>query len=70
MKTGKGMWANWKEKSSEHIGNKKSRRFHLNTCTLGQQTSTQNRILFDRKWDAFWDGYAPCKKCMGQGAIE
>ena len=63
MKAGKGMWANWKEKLSDYIGNKKSRRFHLNTCALGQQTSPQNRILFGRKWDAFWEGYAPCKKC-------
>jgi len=70
MKAGKGMWANWKEKPSDYIGNKKSRRFHLKTCALGQRTSKQNRIQFGRKWDAFWEGYAPCKKCMGQGAIE
>ena len=70
MKAGKGMWANWKEKPSDYIGNKKSRRFHSKSCALGQRTSTQNRIQFGRKWDAFWAGYAPCKKCMGQGAIE
>jgi micrococcal nuclease len=70
MKAGKGMWGNWKEKPSDYIGNKKSRRFHLKTCALGQRTSKQNRIQFGRKWDAFWEGYAPCKKCMGQGAIE
>jgi micrococcal nuclease len=70
MNAGKGMWKNWKEKPSEYIGNKKSRRFHLKTCALGQRTSKQNRIQFGRKWDAFWEGYAPCKKCMGQGPIE
>ncbi|MFH0997517.1 MAG: thermonuclease family protein [Pseudomonadota bacterium] len=70
MKAGKGMWANWKEKPSDYIGNKKSRRFHLKTCALGQRTSRQNRIQFGRKWDAFWEGYAPCKKCRGQGAID
>jgi micrococcal nuclease len=70
MKAGKGIWANWKEKKSDYIGNKKSRRFHLKTCALGQRTSMQNRIQFIRKWDAFWNGYAPCKKCMGQGPIE
>jgi micrococcal nuclease len=65
MKAGKGMWANWKEKPSDYyIGNKKSRRFHLRTCALGQRTSKQNQIQFGRKWDAFWEGYAPCKKCM------
>jgi micrococcal nuclease len=70
MKAGKGIWENWKEKKSDYIGNKKSRRFHLKTCALGQRTSMQNRIQFVRKWDAFWKGYAPCKKCMGQGPIE
>lgn len=70
MKAGKGMWANWKEKPSDYVGNKKSRRFHLRTCALGQRTSKQNQIQFGRKWDAFWEGYSPCKKCMGQGAIE
>jgi micrococcal nuclease len=70
MKAGKGIWGHWKEKPSEYIGNKKSRRFHLKTCALGQRTSKQNRIQFGRKWDAFWEGYAPCKKCMGRGAVE
>ncbi|MBI5589306.1 MAG: thermonuclease family protein [Deltaproteobacteria bacterium] len=70
MKAGKGMWANWKEKPSDYIGNKKSRRFHLKTCAFGLRTSAQNRVQFGRKWDAFWEGYAPCKKCMGQGSIE
>ena len=70
MKAGKGMWGNWKEKPHDYIGNKKSRRFHLKTCAFGQRSSRQNRIQFGRKWDAFWEGYAPCKKCMGQGSIE
>jgi micrococcal nuclease len=70
MKAGKGMWKNWKEKPADYIGNKKSRRFHLKSCALGRRTSKQNRIQFGRKWDAFWEGYAPCKKCMGQLPME
>jgi micrococcal nuclease len=70
MKAGKGMWKNWKEKPAVYIGNKKSRRFHLKTCALGQRISKKDRIQFDRKWDAFWEGYAPCKKCMGHGPVE
>jgi micrococcal nuclease len=70
MKAGKGMWGNWNEKTADYIGNRNSRRFHLKTCALGRHTSKQNRIQFSRKWDAFWAGYAPCKKCMGQGSIE
>jgi micrococcal nuclease len=70
MKAGKGIWGNWKEKPSDYIGNIKSLRFHLKTCAFGLRTSKENRILFGRKWDAFWAGYAPCKKCMDTGAIE
>jgi micrococcal nuclease len=70
MKSGRGIWKNWKEKPADYIGNKKSRRFHLETCALGQRIAKQNRIQFGRKWDAFWEGYAPCKKCMGQGPME
>jgi micrococcal nuclease len=66
MKSGNGMWGSWREKAADYIGNKKSRRFHLKGCALGQRTSRQNRIHFGRKWDAFWEGYAPCKKCLGQ----
>jgi micrococcal nuclease len=69
MDAGKGIWQNWKETPSEYIGNRKSRRFHLTKCPLGHRTSAQNRIRFDRKWNAFRAGYAPCKKCMGQGQV-
>ena len=70
MKSGKGIWGNWKERNTIYSGNRSSRRFHLKTCALGQRISSQNRIQFNRKWDAFWAGYSPCKKCMGQGPIE
>ncbi len=66
MKSGRGIWGNWKEKNTTYSGNRSSRRFHLKTCALGQRISTQNRIQFNRKWDAFWAGYAPCKKCLSE----
>jgi len=60
----KGIWKNWKENQNQVVGNKNSRRFHLPTCPYGMQIKPQNRIIFQKKWDAYWEGYAPAKRCM------
>ncbi|NNL42374.1 MAG: hypothetical protein HKO79_07745 [Desulfobacterales bacterium] len=58
----KGIWYGWKEKGEGYLGNKKSKRFHLKACQFGKQI--RDKIDFSNRWDAFWQGYAPCKKCM------
>ena len=70
MTAGRGMWRNWRETPDSYIGNTRSRRFHLKTCPSGREMSFRNRVVFHRKWDAFYEGYAPCKTCMPSGAIE
>ena len=64
MQTNGGIWSSWKEKEGHYLGNKKSKRFHLPTCPLAKKIAPQNRICFRRKWDAFWEGYAPGKRCI------
>ena len=64
MSAKKGIWQNWKENKNTVIGNKNSHRFHLPTCPFGKQIKPQNRVVYRKKWDAFWDGYAPAKRCM------
>ncbi len=64
MTAGKGLWSGWKESSGIFIGNTNSRRFHATGCASGQKISRKNQIRFSRKWDAFWEGYSPCKKCI------
>ncbi len=64
-----GLWGQWKEREGEYIGSKKSRRFHLKTCPYGKKIGKRNRILFKRKWDAFWSGFAPGKQCLGQSRV-
>jgi micrococcal nuclease len=59
-----GIWGHWKEKEREYIGNKQSRRFHFKKCPYGKRIEKRNRIFFKRKWDAFWSGFAPCKRCL------
>ncbi len=64
MDAGKGMWKNWKEKAGSYIGNSRSKRFHTEDCALGQRTGMKNRAAFSSLWNAFYEGFAPCKKCM------
>ena len=59
-----GIWKNWKEEKNRYLGNKESKRFHLETCTFGKRTRLKNRIFFPSKWEAFWAGFAPCKRCI------
>ena len=64
MSVKKGIWQNWKENENTVIGNKNSHRFHLRTCPYGKRIKPRNRIVFQKKWDAYWEGYAPGKRCM------
>ena len=64
MKAKRGVWRDWNKKDGDYIGNKKSKRFHLPTCVFGKKTAMRNRIYFHSKWNAFWEGYAPAKRCF------
>ena len=64
MSAKKGIWQNWKENKNTVVGNKNSFRFHLPTCPYSKKIKPQNRIVFQKKWDAYWQGYAPGKRCM------
>jgi len=64
MAAKRGIWQNWNENQNALVGNKNSRRFHLPNCPYGRQIKSQNRIVFQKKWDAYWEGYAPAKRCM------
>ncbi|MGB5159424.1 thermonuclease family protein [Desulfobacterium sp. N47] len=60
----KGIWQNWEESNSEYIANKRSKRFHYKKCGFANKISKINVKYFSKKWDAFWEGYAPCRKCF------
>jgi len=64
MSDRKGVWHIWSEAGQSYVGNRKSKRFHLHECRYGKQTSETNRVVFSRQWDAYWQGYAPCSKCL------
>ena len=68
MSAKQGMWRNWKEKEGEeYLGSERSKRFHLKTCPYGKRIKKRNSFFFAKKWDAFWSGFAPCKRCMAGG---
>lgn len=67
MSAKRGIWRNWKEKESGYLGNRRSKRFHYKTCPFGKRIGKTNKIFFSSKWDAFWAGFAPCKRCMSDG---
>ena len=64
MSAQKGIWQNWTEPAGKYVANKRSRRFHLPGCTFGKRIKSRNRVVFQKKWEAFWEGYAPGKRCM------
>lgn len=68
MRSGKGIWGNGtivvENSGSSYIGNIRSRRFHKPECPLGKKINPKNRKNFARLYDAFYHGYAPCKRCI------
>jgi micrococcal nuclease len=64
MSAKRGIWQNWKERENMVVGSKNSFRFHLPSCPYGRKIKPRNRIVFQKKWDAYWAGYSPAKRCM------
>jgi len=64
MSAKKGIWRKWTEPRNNYVANKRSRRFHLPTCPFGKRIKPQNRVVFRKQWEAFWEGYAPAKRCI------
>jgi micrococcal nuclease len=46
-----------------YVGNVSSMRFHRPECRSAQRMSDNNKIMFSRPYDAYHEGYAPCRNC-------
>ena len=65
MNAGIGIWGNPALKKPQRlVGNRSSRRFHLPHCDPARRTAERNRVLFNSRWEAFLEGYAPSKRCF------
>ena len=52
-----------KGKADGYVGNMKSKKFHLSTCSNAQDIQQDNRITFATRAAAVKQGYTPCKIC-------
>jgi micrococcal nuclease len=60
----RGIWqAEQQRQSSGVLANRNSRRFHTLSCPEAKRISPQNRIRFESRWEAFWQGYSPSREC-------
>jgi micrococcal nuclease len=64
MKKRLGIWCRPAEKEEKfYLGNTNSYRFHRPGCPFANKISRQNVVRFMSRYDAFWEGYSPCKRC-------
>jgi micrococcal nuclease len=59
-----GIWRDpAKVEEKLYLGNRRSYRFHRPNCHFGRRISRRNLVRFPSRYDAFWAGYSPCKRC-------
>ena len=64
IKENAGIWSSLLRNKGEHcLGNRRSFRFHRPDCPFAMKISQKNLINFRSIYDAFWEGYGPCKRC-------
>ena len=64
MKERLGIWGRSPATEEKYyLGNKNSYRFHRPNCPFGRKVSKNNIVRFQSRYEAFWEGYSPCKKC-------
>ena len=64
MKERLGIWSRSPVTEEKYyLGNKNSFRFHRPNCPFGRKVFKNNIIRFQSRYEAFWEGYSPCKKC-------
>jgi len=63
MEQGTGIWRHMSRAGGLRVGNTRSYRFHRTDCPFAKRIAKSNRIRFKSRFDAFWEGYAPCRRC-------
>ena len=65
MKEKLGIWSRpFKVQEKFYLGNRNSYRFHRPDCRFAKKISRKNGVRFKSRYDAFREGYSPCKRCM------
>jgi len=64
MKENIGIWGRTPRPLERfYRGNKKSCRFHRPSCPFAKDIHPRHLIIFDKRRDALWEGYSPCRRC-------
>jgi len=59
-----GLWSQGPERpETYYLGSGKSQRFHRPTCPFGKEIASANRVRFSTAYQAYWEGFHPCRKC-------
>ncbi len=58
-----GIWKQLSKSPDTRIGNTRTYRFHRPDCPYGKRTSVRHQVRFNSRFEAFWEGYAPCRRC-------
>ncbi len=59
-----GIWGRHEAQTEkEYLGNRHSLLFHRPGCPFGEKTRPEHALRFRTRLEAFWEGYAPCRRC-------
>ncbi len=64
MKNQQGKWRNFNREQGTLVGNARSKRFHQPECPSASKIASKSKIRFETEREAFWAGYAPCRRCL------
>lgn len=64
LKKKKGLWSLPVSKPEKYyLGNKRSWVFHRPHCQLGLKTAVHNRVVFENRYEALYQGFSPGRRC-------
>lgn len=63
MERRSGLWGRPLKDGGPYLGSRRSFRFHRTDCPYAGRIHERNRIRFETKREAFWEGYSPCSRC-------
>ena len=64
LKEKKGIWSLPVAKPEKfYLGNKRSWVFHRPHCQFGLQTAGHNRVIFESRYEALYQGFSPGRRC-------
>ena len=60
----RGKWRDFHWERGSFVGNSGSKRFHTSECPSARKITSKSKVLFETEREAFWAGYAPCRRCL------